>query len=92
MESRLPSTDGCGKVTILNCTINPEDGFITTPTITWTAPDGNYVSANESANPRLHSQTNQLIFSDISAATSGLYSCLGDSFQASTIIFVDTDG
>ena len=92
IASRQPSADGCGEVRILNCTTELMDGFITTPSISWIAPDGTSVSTEGRSNPRLDNQTKQLIFSDISAASPGVYMCrlgVGISFEVFTGVDID---
>ena len=94
VASRQPSTDECGEARILNCTTELVDGFIMTPIISWIAPDGTSVSTEESASPRLDSQTKQLIFSDTAAANFGEYMCrlgVGENIEAFTDIIIDAN-
>ena len=66
----------CSKTTILNCGINQTYyGIDTEPAFTWLAPDGSAVSREESANPRIDTQSRQLVFSNIATARSGVYMC-----------------
>ena len=70
------------------------DGFITAPSISWIAPGGTPVSTDQNANPRLNSQTKQLILSSISSANHGVYMCrlgVGISFEAFTGVDVDAE-
>ena len=76
MASRGSSpTDGCGEVTTLNCTANQAENLFSPPTISWIAPDGRNVPIDEGSNPRVDSQTKQLIFSGITPTNAGSYMC-----------------
>ena len=69
------SSDGCGEVMTLNCSVNQVDNLFTSPTITWIAPDGSEIPTVESNNRRMNPQTGQLIFSDITPNNRGQYTC-----------------
>ena len=69
------------------------EGFTPIPTIMWIGPDDIPVSTNESANPRINTESSQLIFSDITDANSGPYKCrvsVGNGAEATTTVMVGT--
>ena len=69
------------------------DDFIAAPTFSWRGPDDSLVSTEESANPRINTDTKQLIFRDITIANSGVYKCrvsVGGDAEAATVIVIDT--
>ena len=87
--------DGCGEARILNCTSHPVEGFNPAPTISWIGPDDSPVSTDDSANPRIDTESEQLIFSDVTAANSGAYKCrvsVGNDIEATTSIIASTTG
>ena len=67
--------DGCGEVTTLGCTANEVENLFSSPTVSWIAPDGRDVPYDEGSNPRMDSQTKQLLFSGITTANTGSYTC-----------------
>ena len=76
MASRGSSSiNGCGEVTTLNCTSNQVENLFRSPNLSWIGPDGREVPTDEGSNPRVGSQTKQLIFSGITATNAGSYSC-----------------
>ena len=92
--SRRPSSDGCGEAMVLDCTTDSAESFVTPPTITWIAPGGSAVSTEEGANPRMHPQTKQLMFSDITTTNSGVYVCrvvIQDVNEATADVNVNTN-
>ena len=59
----------------------------------WIGPGDSEVSTDSSANPRINTESNQLIFSDIIAANSGTYKCrvsIGNDIEAVTAIIAGT--
>ena len=60
---------------MLSCTINQVENLFSPPTILWIAPDGRDVPADEGSNPRVDSQTKQLIFNGITPTNAGSYAC-----------------
>ena len=59
----------------LSCTANQVENLFSPPTISWVAPNGRDVPTDEASNPRVDSQTKQLIFSGITTFNIGSYSC-----------------
>ena len=93
MALQQPPSDGCGEARILNCTSDLVEGITPVPTITWIGPGDRPVSTEDSANPRVNAESNQLVFSDITAANSGAYKCrvsLENDVTATAIIIADT--
>ena len=59
----------------LSCTANQVENLFSPPTISWIAPDGRGIPTDEGSNPRVDSQTKQLIFSGITSTNAGSYAC-----------------
>ena len=59
----------------LNCTATQVKNLFSPPTIIWITPGGSEVPTEESSNPRMNSQTRELIFSDITINNRGQYTC-----------------
>ena len=77
----------------LNCTFELVAGFVVPPTTSWVDPNGREVSTDESANPQTDSQL--LIFNNITAANTGIYTCqvvIGGNVEASTSIDINNKG
>ena len=93
VELRQSPADGCGEARILNCTTSLGEGFGLSPIIVWIGPGDSAVSTDGSANPRINTESNQLIFSDITAANSGTYKCrvsVGNNIEAATAVAAGT--
>ena len=60
---------------VINCTANPVENLFTPSIITWTDPNGRDLPLGGTGNPRVDSQTKQLVFSDITEVNSGAYMC-----------------
>ena len=69
------SSDGCGKVKILNCTDNQVENLSSPPTTVWINPNGVAVATDQESNPRMDPRTGLIIFSDITHANGGSYLC-----------------
>ena len=69
------SSDGCGKIMILNCTDNQVENLFSPPTKVWISPNDTVVPTDGESNPRMDTYTRQLIFSDITHTNGGPYTC-----------------
>lgn len=58
-----------------SCTADPVDGILTPPIITWVDPRGDLVPEGGNNNPKVESQTRNLVFSDVTANNGGVYMC-----------------
>ena len=59
----------------LSCTANQVENLFTPPIITWIDPRGNQVSLGGDDNPRVETETRNLIFSDVTINNRGVYTC-----------------
>ena len=55
--------------------VNEVENLFSSPTVSWIAPDGRDVPYDEGSNPRVDTQTKQLLFSGITTANAGSYTC-----------------